>query len=364
MRNYALLTLLALLLYGCQNGSKSDTVEKTTHKASPKKTADGLTLTIAGETITSKEIVMDVTEQLRSIPQTSDYELFKRQVGPQLKETITTRILNALLYQQAKKNTREDVDKFLEKPAEAEVRKFIMELGGDYAKAEEVLRQRGMDWAGFKEYQKKLILIEYYLTTLLPKAAPVTYSELLDCYNRMKEDSFVIPAAIKFQLIDIEPVKLQITEPNHSQVEEARKLADELIQQIKGGKDFPELANEYPGVSFAAYSKPVQPESLKYKILADVAEQLEPGDISDPFETAGQEHIFIMKLEEKSPKSYQPFEKVQKEVKAKISSERQKQAQDKVLGGLRQQAESELNDEFTEFCLRKIYNVRNKSYTR
>jgi hypothetical protein len=364
VRNYALLTLLALFLYGCQNGGKSDTVEKTTHKASLQKTADTLTLTIAGETITSKEIVMDVTEQLRSIPQTSDYELFKRQVEPRLKETITIRILNALLYQQAKKNTREDVDKFLEKPAEAEIRKFIMELDGDYAKAEDILKQRGMDWAGFKEYQKKLILTEYYLSTLLPKTAPITYSEMMDCYNRMKDDSFVIPATIKFQSIDIEPIKLQTKEPNYSQVEQARKLADEIIQQIKAGKDFLELANEYPGVLFAAYSKPIPPEDLKYKILAEAAEQLEPGGISGPLETAGQEHIFIMKLEEKLPKSYQPLEKVQKEVKAKISSERLKQAQEKVLGGLRRQAESELNNEFTEFCLQEIHRMVNKTQTK
>jgi len=364
VRNFALLTVLALFLYGCQNGSKPDSIVKSTHKASLQKTADGLSLTIAGETITSKEIVMDVMDSYFSIPQSSDYELFKRQVEPQLKETITIRILNALLYQQAKKNTREDVDKFLEKPAEAEVRKLIMELDGDYAKAEEVLKQRGMDWAGFKEYQKKMILTEYYLTTLLPKTAPITYSELLDCYNRMKEDSFVIPPAIKFQLIDIEPAKLQVTDPNHSQVEQARKLADELLKQIKAGKDFPIVAKEHPAVSFAAHSQPVQPESLKYKILADEAEQLEPGGISGPIEAAGQEHIFIMKLEEKLPKSYQPFEKVQRKVKAKIASDRLKQAQDKVLGSLRRQAESEINDEFTEFCLQEIHKMRNKQQTR
>ena len=364
MRNYALLTALALFLYGCQNGSKSDSIEKTTHKASLQKTADGFSLIIADETITSREIVMDVMKQLQSIPRSSDYELFRRQVEPPLRDTITTRILNALLYQQAKQNTREDVDKFLEKPADAKLRKFIMELDGDYTKAETVLEQRGMDWAGFQEYQKKLILTEYYLSTLLPKTAPITYSELLDCYNGMKEDSFVIPAAIKFQLIDIEPSKLQITAPNLNQVEEARSVAAELYKQIKGGKDITELAKEYPRVSFAAYSKPVQPESLKYKILADEAEQLEAGGISEPIETSGQKHIVIMKLEEKYPKSYQPFEKVQREVEAKISLDRLKQAQDKVLGSLRQQAENELNDEFTEFCLQETYKMVNKLQTR
>jgi hypothetical protein len=198
------------------------------------------------------------------------------------------------------------------------------------------------------------------LASLLPKPAPVTYSELLTAYNQMKDESFVVLAAIKFQLIDIEPARLQITDPNHNLLERARKLADELIRKLKAGKDFLELAKEYPRVTFAAPSKPVQPDSLKYSILADEAEKLQPGDVSGPIETPQQEHIFIMKLQEKQPKGYQPLENVQREVKAKIIADRRKQAQDRILAKLRLQAEHELSDEFTGFCLQKIYRMSNE----
>jgi peptidyl-prolyl cis-trans isomerase C len=176
----------------------------------------------------------------------------------------------------------------------------------------------------------------------------------------MKDEFFVTLAAIKFQLIDIEPAKLLITDPNQDQLEQARKLANELIQQLKAGKDFLELAKEYPRVMFAVPSKPIQPASLRYSILADEAEKLEPGDVSGPIETPQQEHIFIMKLQEKHPKGYQPLEKVQREVEAKIISDRRKQAQEKILTRLRRQAEQELSDEFTEFCLQKIYEKNRK----
>lgn len=360
MRKFAFLTALVLFLYGCQTGGKSDSIEKPAQKTSPLKSSDGLVLTVADETITSDEIVMAATGLLRPIAQSSNFERFKQQAEPQLKEIITARILNILLYQQAKKNTREDIDQVLERPAEAEIRKFTMDFGGDYAKAEEALKQQGMDWASFKVYQKKMILTEYYLASLLPKPAPITYSELLARYNQMKEESFVILAAIKFQLLDIEPAKLRITDPNQDPLEQAKKLADELLRQVKTGKDFLEVAKEYHGVTFAAHSKPVQPESLTYQILADEAEKLEPGDISEPIETIDknqQKHIFIMQLKEKHSKGYEPFEKVQRQVKAQIAFDRRKQAQDKILAKLRRQAEHELSDEFTELCLQKIYRM-------
>jgi len=360
MRKFAFLTALLLFLYGCQAGGKSDSIEKSTRKTSLQESSDGLVLTVADETITSGEIIMTATEPLKPIAQNSDYERFRQQAKPQLEEVIIIRISNILLYQQAKENTREGIEQVLERPAEAEVRKFIVGFGGDYIKAEQALKRRGMDWADFKEYQKKMILTEYYAASQLPKTRPATYSELRASYNRMKDEFFATPAAIKLRLIDIEPAELQIADPNQDRLEQARNLADELLKRAKAGKDFFELTKEYPGVSFAAHSKPVQPESLRYQILAQEAEKLQPGDIAGPIETARQEHIFIMKLEEKQPKSYQPFEKVQREVKAKIIFDRRKQAQDKILAELYRRAEAELSSEFTEFCLQKIYRMSNE----
>lgn len=367
MRKLVFLTALGLFLYGCHTGGKSDPIEKSIQKTSPQKSSDGLVLTVAGETITTDEIILYAKEQLMTIPPSSNFERFKQEAEPKLKDIITARILNILLYQEAKKNTREDIDQVLESPAEAKVRNFIMDVGGDYAEAEKVLKQQGMDWASFKEDQKKAILIDFYLDSLKPKPAPITYSELLACYNQMKEESFVVPAEIKYQLIDIEPAWLRITDPNEDRLEHARKLAYELLRQLKADKDFHELSKEYSGngVSFRAPSEPVQMESMvkPYDVIAVEAEELEPGDISGPIETIDenqQKHIIIMKLEEKYPKGYELLEKVQRQVEAKIISDRLKQAPDKVLGSLSRQAENELDDEFTEFCLQKIYEMRNK----
>lgn len=357
MRKFAFLTASLLFLYGCQAGSESDSIKKATQGL--QESSDGLVMTIAGETITSEEIILVTMEQLKPIAQGSDYERFRQQAKSKLEEVITVRISNILLYQQAKDKIGEGLEQVLERTSEDRVRKFILSFGGDYLKAEQDLKQKGLDWTSFKEEHKKIILSEYYAASLLPKPSPITYSELLASYNQMKEEFFVIPEEIRCQLLDIELGELEV---EGDPVETARELADKLLKQLKAGKDFLALSNEYVGVFFAPHSEPVQLESLKYPILAEEASKLQPGAFAEkPIETPELDHIFIMKLEERRPKSYLPFEQVQGQVEAKIVFDRNKQAEEEIRAGFTQRAERELNDEFTEFCLRKMYQISSQT---
>jgi parvulin-like peptidyl-prolyl isomerase len=242
------------------------------------------------------------------------------------------------------------------------VNKFIASYGGDSARAEQALKQMGMDWQGFKEYQKKMILSQSYIAMQLPQDRPITYSELIDCYNEMKDEVFTIPATIKFQLIDIEVSELEAADPNQSRLEQARGLASELMMRVRTGEDFSVLAKEYSGVSFIPFSNPVQPGSLAapYDVLADEAEKAKPGEIPEPVEAETGEHIFIMKLEEKYTKSVEPLEDVQKRVEATIIIDRRKKVIDELNARLVRQAELASNDEFIDFCLEQIYRTCNQ----
>ncbi len=368
MRKCAFLTVLVLLLtYGCGGGSKPKFTEEEmariplAQREGLPEASGGFVLAVGGETITSDEIITEpLLDHFRPIAQKSSFEQFKKQARPELEQIIAARVSNILLYQQAKRDTGVDIEDALEKATEAEVRKFVAGFKDDYAKAEQALKQMGMDWRSFREYQKKMILSQDYIRRLLPEYRPITYSELVNCYNEMKGEFFAIPAMVTFRLIDIQIPKLEVTDPNRSRLEQARELASELVERLQKGEDFGELAKQYSHghtASFGGLWQPVQPESLAkpYDVLAVEAEKIPPGQIAGPIEAG--EHIFIMKLEEKRPKSFEPLENVQKEVEAKIIFDRRKKAVDEFGSKLVQQAALNERDRFIDFCLEKAYRI-------
>ncbi len=320
-------------------------------------------MAVGNETITADEIITEpLLKYFRPIAQRSDFEQFKEQAKPELEQILATKVSNILLYRQAKKNAGEQVDEALERVAEAEIRKFVAGFDNDYAKAEEALKERRMDWRSFKEYQKKLILSQSYIASQFPEQRPITYGELTDYYHEMKDEFFVRPAMIKFRLIDIEAAKLEVANPNQSRQQFVQELANELYERIQAGEDFGELAKEYSHGHrrlFGGLWKSVQPESLAepYDILAAEAERIEHGQVAGPIEAG--EHIFIMKLEEKRARSVEPFEKVQKEIEAQIALDRRKKVIDELEAKLMQQAELGEKNEFIDFCLEKIYRISN-----
>jgi hypothetical protein len=237
-----------------------------------------------------------------------------------------------------------------------------MDFGGDYAKAEQALKQMGMDWGKFEQYQKRRILSQSYISQQMPKEQPITYSEMIATYNATKEQLYATPGVLRFRLIDLEPAKMRDIDTNRSRQERARELVDGIVKRIKQGEDFVQVANEYLKVNSALTAGDVNaaPDSLvaPYDILAKQAETMRPGETAGPIEVEG--HIFVMQLVEYQPKSAESFEKVQNQVKARVSFERMRQAIDKLNEELVQQASLADREKFVDFCVRQIYAMVNK----
>ena len=359
------LTLGLLLIGGCGDDKPRYTDAQLALMPQPQRenlpmASGGLVLAVNGETITADEIVNPMIDHFREYAQSTGAEEFRAQVRPQVDKALVSKISNILLYQQAKNNAGDKIEDALEKAADSEVAKFIVSFNGNYAKAEEALKEMGMDWASFKDYQKKMILSQSYLHEKLPGEKPITYNEVLVCYNDMKDKSFTSPAKLKFRLIDLEISRVELTEPNQNRQEYAKKLAGELIRQLNEGADFGELAKKYSKdhrASAGGLWDSVDPESLAkpYDVLALEADKIEPGQLAGPIEAQG--HIFIMKLDEKKPKSVEPLDKVQKEIEAKITFNRRKKAIDEFGLKLAEQAAVAEKDAFIDFCTDKLYKM-------
>jgi len=332
--------------------------------------AGGLVLVIGGEAITSDDVIKSSVERgapllevLKPEAQTSGLEQFKKQGRGRVEKIVTNKISDILIYHLARSRAGDQLEEALDKAAEAELRRFILSFGGDEAKADEQLKQMGMDRNSYKERQKKMMLAQSEITSKFSGDNPITYRELVDCYDRMKDEHFLTPARIQFRLIDIQPDKLELADPNDGGSGLAQKLADMLLERIKAGEDFGELAKRHSHghmSQFGGLWKPVQPESLAepYNVLVGEIEKAEPGEVTGLIETP--EHIFIMKLEQKQFKSYKPLEEVQKQVEQKIVSDQWNSVIDKLNAGLTKYADLGEKDEFIDFCLEKVYKLSNQ----
>jgi len=360
-----LIFFAALLMTGCESKPKYTEEELAqmpfaTRTGLPEPSG-GFVLTVVGETVTAEEIVRPLVEPARPFARAGDFQTFKAQAQSQLERLVTQRISNILLYSEAKKQAGEQIDDRLEKAADAEIKKFITSYGGDYARAEDALKQMQMDWKSFKEQQKKIIMSQSYIASKVnQEEKPITYSQLLENYEKIKDAVFAKKPMIKFSLIDIQPARIEVTDPNTTALDIARDTAAEVMRRLSENADFAELAKQYShGYRSMAGGlwNAVNPESLAepYDILAREAMKIQPGQIAGPIETAN--HIFIMKLEEKQNQGYEPFEKVQKQVRANIVFERQRQAVEEVSSQLVSQAAIAAKDEFVLYCLQKLYTL-------
>jgi parvulin-like peptidyl-prolyl isomerase len=375
MYRYICLSVLIMgVLGGCKSGTSEAELERQalTRKIELVEAGGGYVLVVGGETLTSDEIIDSRTqinqlyispkEYFGPLAKTGDFEQFKERAEGQLEEIIMDKITSILFYQHIKRQAGGNIDEGLEKAAQNEYRKFVLGFGGNQARAEDELKLRQMDKKSFIEQQKKAVLIQWYMASKFPYNRPVTYNELVDCYNRIKDKYFAKTAKIRFRLIDIQPAKLEVTDPNQDRWQLGRILANKLLDLIKSGQDFGELAKQYSHGNWSQFGglwRSVQPSSLAapYDILAVEAGRMEPGDVTRPIIT--KQNIFIMKLEEKQIAGYETFENVQDLVREKILSDRRNEVIDNLNAEIRQEAKFSRTDKFVDFCLEKIYRISN-----
>ena len=366
---------LSALFSGGGCGEKSPTLTDAeleqiaiTEKIQTVEKAGGLVLVIGGDTITSDEVLnasadrygeaKTVVELLKSIANDNDPNRFKELSRSPLRDVVLGRISGVLLYQHAKREIGKNANEGLDQMAEKELRKFVLKYGGDEAKADEALRAMGMDRKKFKDEHKKLVITQSYVASKLSYKRPVTYGELIECYEKHKNELFRTEAKLKFRLIDIDILKVPVKSLDENRAEAARKLGEELAKRVRAGEDFAKLAEEYSHDhrrTFGGLWPEVNPDSLAepYTALAELAKQTNPGEIAGPAEAVG--HIFVMKLEEKQLEGYEPLEKVQGQVNDRILTDRQNEAIRKLNDRLLREAAIGETDEFIDFCLNKIY---------
>jgi len=311
----------------------------------------GLVLSVYTETITAEEIIVPIADQLKELASRNNIG-FKTEAGNQILRIVRARVIDILLYQQARKNSPDNIDDALEKAVEKEVNQFVADYGGNYAEAQKQITQSGFtDWNDFRDYKKKLILTQSYISSELKEDAPITHSELLDYYELKKDELFQWSGKLEFLLIDI-----QIDETLAKDAAMAK--AEVAIAKLSAGEDFADVVKQYSSghrasagglwadITLGSLAKP-------YDILEAHSEKMEPEEISEPITTDG--HIFIMKLISRKAGGSEPFGNVQGKIESAIRLQRQRNMFEEVVAGFIEQANIADMQRFVESCTETAY---------
>ena len=365
--------LLCSLAAGCAGERKSalteEEIRQKTYAPLPTRPDE---IIISGESIACEDVMIPAPEEDTTGPSLKErleararevpLEQFMAEARPLIQQRLNRNIITRIvLSKRARRELGEKADEMLDKMAEKELRRFILEgYGGNGAEADAALQRRGMNRTTFKERRKLDLLARYVTDSAVPRNRPVTYGEIVAHYDKVKDQEFLREGVLQMRLIDIEVAKVKLDNPGEDPVQKARQLAEDLRKRIDAGEDFAELAMQHsddPRGRTGGLVKPRNPDAFEspYDVLAAKSKEMKSGQVAGPIETPG--HFFIMKVEDKQDQRYQPLAEVQDQVREEIQRERYGMALKELETEVFQQVRAVDTTQFVDYCLERLYQL-------
>lgn len=323
----------------------------------------GMVMSLFSETITADEILLAVEERLMPAAAQMDRQTFFEQTRPLFRQTVRSKVADILLYEEARKKAPENIDEVLDKAVEQEIHRFVASYGNNYALAEATIRKMGMDWRTFRQYQKKMLMTQSYLSQKLDEKVRFTHSQMTAYYDAHRDELFCRAGMVEFYVIDILPKLLDADVIGEGQTasQAAMELATALAARARTGEDFAALAKQYSHGPLAASGGKWLPVTLgadalpePYDVLEAEAVKLQPDQVSDPIVSA--DHIFVMKLTAKDIGGCKSFAEVQPMVEQQLLFQRRQKQYDDFVSELIKQADFVEMERFAEFCINTAYD--------
>lgn len=288
--------------------------------------------TVNGEKITRQELDKEVQVYKTSLEkQGLDFSGDKgKEVLEQLRSDVLKQMIDEkLLLQEAEKKGFEPATTEVETEMEKIRQNFKTE--GEFKK---FLTANGVNEPQLKDYIKKQLAVEKLMQEVT--AGTKVTDEDAQEYYREHTDEFTQPEKRKVRHILV-AFEGTTDKPGRKEVD-AKLEATRLLEKIKAGADFEQLAKEHSDDS----SEPLtitrgggfMPE------FEDAVFGLNVGEItSEPVKTMYGYHL--IKLEEIIPSTREPFADVKEQIKAQLEEQLRVEKFTKYLEGLRQEAEIE-----------------------
>jgi len=290
--------------------------------------------TVNGEKITRQqldEVVENMKQQYKSMGLNFDGEQSEEMVKSLESEALEGLINQTVILQEAKKMgiqvTKADVDKEIDK-----IKKSITE-----DKFKQELAKMGLTEPKYRELLEMDMAISELQKKIMADIKPPTEERVLEYYNKNKQQ-FVEPASYQVRHI---LVMTMGKEGDKAKIDlEARTKALAILEQIKQGGDFAELAkqkSEDPGTASQGGLYTFSPGQSVPEFEA-AAKSLQAGEITrDPVKTDYGYHI--IKMEKSTPEKQKPLTEVREEIVATLSDQAKQDKERQFVEEARKRAE-------------------------
>ena len=270
---------------------------------------------VAGERMVLEGIVVRVNDRIVTLTDFQDRlneELAQRQQQPveaelkQLTDSLIKTIVEELvLLERADEKQLSISDEEVDRSIEG--LRVENQLEDDEA-FESALQQSGMTVDGLRARYRQMMLLQRVVQSEV-RPLELTTEEVRRAYERDKE-RFAVPEKVR-----LDQMFFPVGEDEQPTSVRSRVVA--LIERVREGSDLTAEAT-LAGVNVDELGA-IPLDDLRPQ-LREQLQGMEPGEISDPIETAGGYQVLVYR--EWIPASFQPFEEVREEIRRRISEER------------------------------------------
>lgn len=319
----SLLAVLSTPLYAEKTDTASTKSENITAEDASKK----LVATVNSSPITLKQAQM----RAQLVSRESAYHT---QISDEKKQEIMERALDQLIveelaYQEAKKTGITISEK--------DINTRLNEVKNGFPSEESFnksLAANNLDLSKYKKLIEKELSIKKINEKLFGKPITLSDKEVKDYFEKNRE-KFKEPEKIRLRQILIKIPAYASKE----EWEKGKNKAEEILSELKAGKDFAELAKEFsndPSKEKGGDMGFIHKGRLE-PYVEDIAYSLKVGEISDVLQTIYGYHI--IKLEEKKPPQNTQFSKIKEKLKKDLEAIAMEEKKKDWIKELREKAE-------------------------
>jgi parvulin-like peptidyl-prolyl isomerase len=275
---------------------------------------------VNGDVILAQDVLNLIRGQLAKAQQEMPAAQFPQYRMMLIQKQLRDLIERQLLIQEAKRNIPDAFVKRLEGAADKEFGKRIeSEMRRMEVNTESELRRKmlenGESLDQIRDFHRGTFIAQNYLQMQLQPRLEVSREEMVEYYNQHRGDYKIQGGVVWSEIL--------VTFEKCGSREAAKQKASEIVQQLRSGADFAELARtESEGATAPNGGRWDLTAKGSYivKSVDDALFNLAPGKVSDPIE--GQKGWHIVRVEEKKEGGETGFVDAQDEIRRLIKEQK------------------------------------------